>query len=304
MTKFGRREILYDSIQKILPSEISVFSSSSRRRLLILLAALPVLLVIVANLYIQAMAHLEGRHRTFWKALEWAAETLTTTGYGADAEWQHPAMVIFVISFQFLGVFLVYMLVPLILLPLLEQRFEVRLPRKSPKRWSDHVVIFRHGPAVETLIQELCDAKVRVLVVELDEEVARSLVEHGVVASGERGSNSKSAQVLYERSIPFALKGARLPHARALVANGSDAENASVVLIARELGFEGRVLALAEEPFPSQPLEPCGCRISDHSQVGAGRCAGVAGQSSHSSPGGRDPSAELKVRDPRAEDRS
>ena len=235
-----------------------MFPKSSRARLLVLFAALPVLLVVAAVLYIQAMAHFEGRHRTFWKALEWAGETLTTTGYGSDANWQHPVMVLFVISVQFLGVFLVYMLVPLILMPLLEQRFEVRLPRRCPKRWTDHIVIFRHGPAVETLIQELCDAGIRVLVIELDEEAARSLLEHAEGAAGGRGSKMRSVQVLYERSISFALRSARLPHARAVVANGSDAENASVVLIARELGFEGRVLALAEEPFHRRPLALAG----------------------------------------------
>ncbi len=235
-----------------------MFPSSSRKRLLILFAALPVLLVVAANLYILAMAHFEGRRRTFWKALEWAAETLTTTGYGADAQWQHPGMVLFVVSVQFLGVFLVYMLVPLILMPLLEQRFEVRLPRQCPKRWTDHIVIFRHGPAVETLIQELCDACIRVLVIELDEETARSLLEHGEGIGLEGGSRSQWVQVLYERSIPFALNNARLGNAQALVANGSDSENASAVLIAQELGFEGRILTLAEEPFHRRPLSLAG----------------------------------------------
>ena len=31
------------------------------------------------------MAALEGKPRTFWQSLEWAAETLSTTGYGADS---------------------------------------------------------------------------------------------------------------------------------------------------------------------------------------------------------------------------
>ncbi len=39
------------------------------------------------------MAYLEGTPRGFWESLEWSAETLTTTGYGADSHWRHPAMV-------------------------------------------------------------------------------------------------------------------------------------------------------------------------------------------------------------------
>ena len=225
---------------------------NASRRLLILLALLPVLLVVTASLYIGAMAAFEGEQRTFWKALEWASETLTTTGYGADAQWRHPMMVMFVVAVQFLGVFLVYMLVPLVLLPLLEQRFELRLPRKAPSRLKDHVVIFRHGSAVETLIQELADAEIPVLIIELDEAIARSLSDHAEEAS--RGWHRRKVHVVHERSIDFALEGARLHHARAVVANGSDTENASVVLIARELGFRGEILALAEEPLHRNPL--------------------------------------------------
>ncbi|MEO1366687.1 MAG: TrkA family potassium uptake protein, partial [Acidobacteriota bacterium] len=60
-----------------------------RRRLLLVFAALPVVLVTVALLYKTGMAVLEGEYRTFWQALEWASETLTTTGYGADTRWHH-----------------------------------------------------------------------------------------------------------------------------------------------------------------------------------------------------------------------
>lgn len=227
---------------------------SSRRRLALLLAALPVLLVVTALLYMLAMSSLEGESRSFWRALEWASETLTTTGYGADADWRHPVMVSFVIAMQFLGVFLVYMLVPLVLLPMLEERFEMRLPRQAPTRLSGHVVIYRLGPAVETLIEELCDAGVSVLVIELDEGPARELLER----MRDSGGGLKHVHVLYERSIPSALQRARLGHARALVANGNDAENASAVLVAREQGFTEMILALAEEPCHQLPLEMAG----------------------------------------------
>ena len=64
--------------------------AAHRRRLLLLLAALPVVLVAVALSYKAGMAFFEGQERTFWRALGWAAETITTTGYGADARWRHP----------------------------------------------------------------------------------------------------------------------------------------------------------------------------------------------------------------------
>lgn len=58
------------------------------------------------------MVHIEGEERDFWSALELASETITTVGYGADADWKHPAMVLYVIGLQLLGVALIYMIVP------------------------------------------------------------------------------------------------------------------------------------------------------------------------------------------------
>ena len=55
----------------------------SQKRLLSLLIVLPVLIVASAIVYMLAMAGLEGEQRTFLQSLAFAAETLSTTGYGA-----------------------------------------------------------------------------------------------------------------------------------------------------------------------------------------------------------------------------
>jgi hypothetical protein len=98
----------------------------STKRLLVLLLSLPLLLVLFAALYGLGMAHLEGEERDFWSSLEWAAETLTTTGYGADARWRHPAMVVYVAGVQLVGVFLAFLVFPIYRIPFLEERWSVR----------------------------------------------------------------------------------------------------------------------------------------------------------------------------------
>jgi hypothetical protein len=84
--------------------------------------------VISALLYMTGMAHLEGEPRSFWSSLEWAGETLTTTGYGADAGWKHPAMVLFAVALQFFGVLLVFLIVPIEIDPLLKVQKLSRVP--------------------------------------------------------------------------------------------------------------------------------------------------------------------------------
>jgi Trk K+ transport system NAD-binding subunit len=216
----------------------------TQRRLLLLAASIVALMVVSALLYDVGMSRLEGTPRDFWTSLEWAAETLTTTGYGKDAAWRHPAMVLFVIAMQFVGVFLVFLIVPIVLLPFLEERFEARLPRAAAKV-GGHVVIYRYGPAVETLLDQLEQKGVPYALIEEDESVARTLLE-------------RNRSVVYAPPGTDPLAGAALGQARALVANSTDEENAAILLSARQEGFGGEVLAIAEDPFHRAPLALAG----------------------------------------------
>lgn len=212
----------------------------SQKRLLLLVAGLVVLLVVSALLYKVGMEVLEGQDRSFWRALEFAAETISTTGYGSDGNWENPWMVIFVVLLQFAGVFLIFLIFPVYLIPFLEERFEVRLPKEVPDL-SDHVIVYRYGPAVVTLLDDLRHAGVQTVVVESDEQTARRVAERG-------------HRVIYGSLEEQALEKAGIDRARTLIANGSDDEDAAVTLAARQLGFEGEVLALVEEPFHRKAL--------------------------------------------------
>ncbi len=212
----------------------------SQKRLLVLVASLILVLVICALLYMVGMNQLEGQTRSFWRSLEFVAETLSTTGYGADDTWSNPLMVLFVVLLQFLGVCLIFMIFPVYLIPYLEERFEVRLPKEA-KDATNHVVIYRFGPAVATLVDELQRASIPTVIIEQDETVARRLIEAGhQVVSGS-----------LEDGI---LSRVNLQRARSLIANSTDDEDAAVILAARQSGFEGEALALVEEPFHRKPI--------------------------------------------------
>ncbi len=216
----------------------------TRVRILTLLAVLPVVVLLSASLYRLGMVNLEGEERDFWSALEFASETITTVGYGADADWKHPAMVLYVIGLQFLGVVLIYMIVPMVLIPFLEERFESRLPRRAAKM-ADHVVIYRYGPAVETLCQELIQTETPFVIIEHDEQVTRWLLE-------------RKLPVVYADGVAAALGNVHLEKARAVIANGSDEENAAMMLVAQQLEFDGEILALVEEPYHRKPITLAG----------------------------------------------
>ncbi|HEX4953095.1 MAG TPA: NAD-binding protein [Thermoanaerobaculia bacterium] len=216
----------------------------TQKRLLALILGLAALLVLLAAVYTLAMAHLEGRERTFWQGLEWAAGSLSTTGFGPDTTWEHPVMVVLVTLVEFIGVFLIFLLVPVFLIPFLEERLGRRLP-SPPSSLARHLVLYRWGPAVETLAERAAEAGVPVLVIEPDAQTARQLAE-------------RRALVIHGRPEEAVFERARLRRARALVTNGTDEENGFAVLVARDLGYEGQLVALAEEPLHRRALALAG----------------------------------------------
>jgi Trk K+ transport system NAD-binding subunit len=216
----------------------------STRRLIVLAAGLVAFIIVIALIYELGMLKLEGKPRNFWRSLEWAVETISTTGFGSDNQWSHPAMVLFVIVIEIAGILLVPVIVSLVLVPFMEEQFERLLPRTAPEM-AEQVVVFRYGPAVETLLQRLRSANVPSLVVELDEAAARAVLE-------------RELPVVFSRNEEDALDVCRLPTARALVANGTDEQNASIILRARQMGFRREVFAFVEEPSHRKPMELAG----------------------------------------------
>ena len=212
----------------------------SYNRFIILLGSLILLLLVMSLLYMLGMYLLENKPRGFWQALQWAAGTVSTTGYGGDLTWQHPLMVIYVVIAQFIGVMLLFLVFPIYLIPFLEERFETKLPKESANA-KNHVVIFDYGPAVATLITELKQTHIPAVIIDEDEDDARHLLEQG-------------HNVIYGNLDEGVLGKANLGAARALIVNSSDDRNAATILAARQLGFNGEILALVEDPFHRQPI--------------------------------------------------
>ena len=212
----------------------------SYQRFLILIGALISLLLIMSLLYMLGMYFLEEKPRNFMQALQWAAGTASTTGYGGDTSWQHPVMVVYVVFAQFIGVILLFLVFPIYLIPFLEERFETKLPKESASA-KNHVVIFDYGPAVATLITELEQAEIPTVIIDEDETDARRLLEQG-------------HKVIYGNLDEGVLEKSNLRAARALIVNSSDDRNAATILAARQSGFTGEILALVEDPYHRQPI--------------------------------------------------
>lgn len=212
----------------------------STRRLLALLALLPSAVLVLATIYMIGMENLEGAPRTFLESLQWASETLTTTGYGHDSHWTHPAVALFVILGQFLGQFLVFLIFPVFVLPYFEEQFEVRLQHILPQM-EGKVLFYRYGPAIESLVEEFTRTGSPFVIFEEDMELARNL-------------RDRKYNVVFGKLADDPSALARVKQARAVVTNAGDHANASCTLIVREHGFTGPIYALADDPLYRPPM--------------------------------------------------
>jgi Trk K+ transport system NAD-binding subunit len=212
----------------------------STQRLLLFVAALPATLLVMAFIYMTGMENLEGSPRTFLESLQWASETLTTTGYGNDSHWQHPVFALFVILGQIMGQFLVFLVFPIFLLPYLEERFQTRLPRQLPDM-AGKVLFYRHGPAIETLLEEFKRSRTPFVIYEEDLQLAQTLRDRGY-------------SVIFGKLAQDPTALATIKEARAVVTLANDHANAACTLLARELGFTGQIFALAREPMYRTPM--------------------------------------------------
>ena len=210
------------------------------KRLLAILALLPTAVILLGTIYMLGMEHLEGSPRTFMQSVQWASETLTNTGYGADTRWNHPAVALLVIVSPFVGQVLAFLVFPLLILPYFEEQFEVRLQHVLPPM-AGKVLFYRYGPAIESLLEEFNSAHSPFVIFEEDMTLARNLRD--------RGYNVVFGKLSEDPSV---LK--RVNQAQAVVTNAGDHANATCTLVVREFGFAGPLYALADDPLYRAPM--------------------------------------------------
>jgi len=216
----------------------------SSRRLLILLAVVPALLFLFAWIYMLVMEHIEGSPRSFGHAVEFIAESLTSTGYGADSSWQHPLAQAFVVFVQFVGLAITILIFPVFVVPFIEERFESRLRQNLPDL-DGAILVYHWGPAVAPLVERLEQLEVPVVIVEENLATARRLHD--------RGRTVVNAQLEEEE-----LDVSRLGAARGIVAGGDDPANAVLTLTARQQGFKGPIAVLVASPARRAAMQRAG----------------------------------------------
>jgi len=206
-----------------------------QRRTASYLATLVVIILGFSVVYDYGMATFEGRPQPFYHSLQVVVETFTTTGYGSNAPWTSPEMTALVVLMDLTGVVLIFMALPVFVVPLFEEAVSTTLPA-TVDDLEDHVVVCTFSPRVETLVSELGSWGVEYVVIEADRERATDLYESGY-------------EVLHgDPQSVETLRAANVADATAVVADASDEEDVGIVLTAREAADDVRVVSVVEDP--------------------------------------------------------
>ncbi|WP_144797509.1 potassium channel family protein [Halorubrum depositum] len=193
-------------------------------------------LIFTAVVYRYGMRVYEGDPRTMIEALRFSVEMFTTTGFGGDSPWESQQLNAFIAVMDLVGMVLLIGALPVVVTPLLEEAFSTTAPRSLDEDLSDHVVVCSDTSRSTALIAEFDSHGIPYVIVEPDDDRAVRLHEGGrtVIRADPESTDG--------------LAAANLADARALVTDVSDQVDASIVLAAKELAPDVRVVSVVEDP--------------------------------------------------------
>ncbi|MEF8799542.1 MAG: NAD-binding protein [Halolamina sp.] len=217
-----------------LPERLPDSQLSRRDRLVVYyLTGLVLLLLLYTVTYNVALSQLEGVNQSMFASFEFVVQTMTTTGYGQDADiWSHPMVLLFVAGTQITGIALGFFTLRLIIIPLFTGA-EVNLDdRLTPK--SDHVIICEYRRDSAVLLDELRELSIDYVLISSSEENAKELSDEGysVIHGSPQDANA------FER--------ASIETARAVITDAGDA-NVNTILTVRSLDSAIEIITLTDD---------------------------------------------------------
>ena len=204
------------------------------RRIVLSLVAVFGIVIAYGFIYQWGMLTFEGEERTMYESVQVVIESLTTAGFGGDTDdWNSAPMNFIVIGMNLSGVLLVFLALPLFVVPLFQQALATQ-PAESTDL-TDHVIICSHREREDVLRDELEAADVPSVFVDDDPGTVTDLTDDGIEA------------MVGDPEQEQTLVAANIDDARALVVDISDEANPEVILTARELDDEIQIVSVAED---------------------------------------------------------
>jgi voltage-gated potassium channel len=132
---------------------------------------------------------LEKKPITWPQSLFFVVETVTTVGYGELLPFQNTVTLFITIVMMITGIILIFMIIPLLLVPVLSSFFQSSPPRRPPYELDGHVIIVGYGELTSALVESLSVSNLPLLIVVENQDLARKanreLAAHAYVMWGD-----------------------------------------------------------------------------------------------------------------------
>ncbi|MEF8824967.1 MAG: NAD-binding protein [Halapricum sp.] len=229
----------------------------SRRNRLILyyLGGITTIVVVYTVLYNLGVRQFEGDDYSIFRSFQTVVETMTTTGYGADAPWDSPVMNAFMVFIQLTGIGIGFFTLRVIIIPLFTGA-EVNLDnRLTPK--DDHVIICEYRRDSAVLLDELERLDIEYVLISSSKDDAKALSDDGYAAI--HGSPQDAE----------AFQRASIDTARTVITDAGDA-NVNTILTVRSLRSAIEIVALTDDTDLRDVLVDAGADsvLSPHGVLG------------------------------------
>lgn len=205
-----------------------------RRRFVVAVAGLFGILILYAVIYRTALSVVADTRISVVQSLQIVLEILTTAGFGGDTGlWrEHDMLAALVVLMNLTGVLLVFLAIPLFVVPTFREAFDTTVPTKSSL--TDHVVICGYSTMDDVIRQELDEADIPYLFVETDAEKVKQLNKKGLEAIH---GNVERVET---------LRNANFEQARAIVADLDDETNPTVILSADRINPDAMIISVVQ----------------------------------------------------------
>jgi len=232
-----------------------------KRRAIKTAVAVVALILVSSALCHYMMVVFEGRSQSYGHSLQVVIETATGTGYGSDSPWESPVSNAFVAVLDLSTFLLVFIIVPYVLQPVLENALSPTLPTSTEK--SDHIVLCGIEQQSERLIDEFESRGVDYVVIAESEETALALLERDVpVVFGETTSAETHRNACVDAASAVVVDTADKRSVSVLLAIGAVDETVRTVVLVDNLEHE-RHLSYAGAGRVLTPRHLLGRRIAE-----------------------------------------
>ncbi|NYT16927.1 MAG: potassium transporter TrkA [Methanomicrobiales archaeon] len=213
------------------------FHASRRMKIVTYFLLFTAQIVAYTAIFHYAYPILEKKSISWPTSLLFVLETVTTLGYGELLPFENEITILITIVMLITGVILIFMIIPLLLVPYLSSLFQWAPPRKPPHALMGHVIIVGYGELTQSLIECLSVAGLPLLIVVDEPETARR-------AAQEIGTGAYVIWGDYSEPSLWYDAGVRNAHTTIIC---EDERTSAAIILGIRASASGRIIAVVDK---------------------------------------------------------